>query len=145
MANYSYSVTGQTNDNAGIVGIHHVASPATRPKIYEFVIGGDDDAANACDYRVTYHTSMLTGACTAKTPAKLDPDSVAADAQGFFGGTVAGTDLMEFGLNQRVSFRWVARQGKEFVFGATANHNIHISGGNITTAFDVSATIFFEE
>ena len=148
MAYYSMGVASQSVDNLAIVGIYHAASPATRPRVYELVVGGVADGGNASGFHLFYHTTTPASGSTAVAPSKLNPDSQAADAQGAYNNTLVAsptTQLMHFGLNQRVLYRWVARQGREFVFGATVAHGIHLQGDDIGTAFSVGATIFFEE
>jgi hypothetical protein len=112
-------------------------SAATRPKIYDLILGSDTAPADvATDLRVSRSTTAGTGTAVAEDP--LDPltaaVSIATMQQGTFSPVpTRTTDLLAIHLNQRATFRWVAAPGGELIAAAVAANGIEVfsiaSGG----------------
>ena len=127
-----YSATGlQTAVEAspGETCLAIVASTLTRGSVYDYVFSHGGTAA---DNVVTWVIQRFTVAGTegaGVTPAPLDPDAPAAQLDGAEDHSVeptytAATELLDFDLNQRATFRWVAAPGGELVTPATAANGI---------------------
>jgi hypothetical protein len=99
-----------------------------RFKLYDLNVGSD---ATPADVAITWlvgrtNTAAPTGG-SAANPNPLDAADAAMSTLGMqagTGGVTAGVTLMEFALNQRATFRWVAAPGSELVVPATANNGL---------------------
>lgn len=127
----------------------NVASPPARTRLYEFVIGSD---ATPADYATRWQiagcgTAAPTGG-GAVTPLVTDPGDTATGCAAMAsatGGTTLTRIFMDFGLNMRASFRWVAAPGKEYVSPATQYNGPALVMLAQSTAYAVDATILWEE
>lgn len=147
MARYSVSHSTAAGTNLTIMEL--VASTATRGKLYEIIVSSDATPADiATKFRIIRGTVSGTGSALVEVP--LDPADPAAQlsAEGgtFTGQTkTADTTLMEFGLNQRAVFRWVATPGGEIIIPATSDNWVGLeciaSGGTP----NINVTFFWEE
>jgi hypothetical protein len=147
-----YSVNGNCVNAAsatlplGIV----TGTAAVRTQIYDIVLGSDATPAdNAAKYAIQRATTAGTWAGAggaAITPQALDPADPAAVTtanQGIasVGPTLtAAAFLLQFPLNQRATFRWVAAPGSELRIPATANNGLALlslvnGGSSVNTAF----------
>jgi hypothetical protein len=99
------------------------ATTLRRGFIYDIMVGADGTPAdNAMTFKVDRQTTVGTG--TSATPAPLDPGDAAALLVATVNHTseptvTASTQLIEMGMNQRASYRWVAAPGGELVVPAT--------------------------
>lgn len=156
MANYAV-----TNSNAGtpqslsssyksLVGVNAASGTALRRiKVYDLLFGTTGTPA---DNYVTWDVSRMTaaGTGTSTTPTILDPADSAALTVATSNYTVeptvtAASSLLNVGVNQRASYRWVAAPGSELVAPATnlAGFVVRaLSGGYTGTA---SASMMFQE
>ena len=91
--------------------------------IYDIMFGTDGTPAdNAMTWKVDRQTTLGTG--TASVPSPLDGGDAAALIVATANYTIeptvtAATQLVELGMNQRASYRWVAAPGGELVVPAT--------------------------
>jgi len=91
--------------------------------IYDVMFGADGTPAdNAMSYKLDRQTTV--GTATSATPAPLDAGDAAALITCNVNHTAeptvtAATQLIEVGVNQRASYRWVAAPGGELVVPAT--------------------------
>jgi hypothetical protein len=98
--------------------------------IYDVMFGTDGTPAdNAMRYKIDRQSSVGTG--TAAVPAPLEttdaPALIVVTVDFTIEGIVtANTQLLEVGVNQRASYRWVAAPGGEFVVPATTVTGIGI-------------------
>lgn len=149
MGRYGAPTTkGTTSTTVGVSSIEAPGASMRRVSIYELIFGSEATPAdNVFKARLTRSTTASTG--TAVTPAPLDLADAAAvtlvkenlTAE----GTTAGVELMEVPLNQRATFRWVAREGSELKIPATAAAGIIIQTPTSVNLQAFSASIFFEE
>lgn len=102
------------------------ASTANRTKTYELIFA---DEGTPADNVLLWTVQRCTaeGTATGVTPTPLDPADRAAQANVGENHTAEPTytsseELLEFALNTRATFRWVAAPGGELVCPATANN-----------------------
>jgi formaldehyde-activating enzyme involved in methanogenesis len=148
MGRYSAPTTkGTTSTTVGAAAVEAPAASMRRVKIYDLILGSEATPAdNAFKCRLTRTTTASTG--TAVTPAPLDPADAAAVTLVKENVTVEGTlgaELVEIPLNQRATFRWVAREGSEIVIPATANAGVLLQTPTAINTPALTATFLFEE
>lgn len=146
MARYSVSHNTPVGSDLDIINLTGAAT--IRCKLYDMILGSDAGPAdNANQYELARSTSVGSGG-SALTEAPLDPLTVAATASAlggtFSAGPTEGNVLLEFGLNQRATFRWVAAPGSELISAATANNGLMLSTRG-SSAYAISATFLWEE
>jgi len=99
------------------------ANVVRRGWIYDIMVGADGTPAdNAMTFKVDRQTSASTG--SAAVPSPIDGGDAAATLVGTANYTIeptvtAAKQLIELGMNQRASYRWVAAPGGELVVPAT--------------------------
>lgn len=99
------------------------ATTLRRGFVYDVLFGTDGTPAdNSMTFKVDRQSTVGTG--TAAVPSPLDSGDAAALLVGTTNHTIepnvtAATLLMEVGINQRASYRWVAAPGGELVIPAT--------------------------
>src|SRR3990167_4484342 len=116
------SATGATGSDA----VGELQSAATvRPRVYDIIFSqGGTPADNVVRWEVTRATTSATG--TAAVENALDPawaslNLAVCEEEITVGPTVtADTQMLDFDLNQRATFRWVAAPGSEIILPATA-------------------------
>ena len=128
-----------------------VSAATIRPRIYDFVIGS---AATPGDQAASYHLERFTtaGTSTAVVAQALDPGDPATLLAATTGenhtvepGYTTDAIMANWTVNQRATFRWVAREGKEIVLPATAAAGIGIITRVVTSAYTVRITVHEEE
>jgi hypothetical protein len=120
-----------------------------RGKLGEFNIGTNSAPA---DNFVEYDISRMTadGTATSITPNPVDSADGAAVTTAKANATAEPTvtsnsDLWYDALNQRASYRWVARPGKELIWPATANNGLVIRAKSASYSGTVAASASFSE
>jgi hypothetical protein len=135
-----YAITGTQSTVSGsyksILSIAATSGSLRRGKVYDLLIGTNGTPA---DNYLQWDISRMTaaGTATSVTPQALDPADVAALGSANNNYTAeptitAGSSLLNVGVNQRASYRWVAAPGSELVFPATAANGLALrtlSGG----------------
>ncbi len=157
MANYAISngSSGQATTTTYRTLLMVWASSGTqalrRGKVYDLLIGTNGTPAdNYMQWDVSRTTTTpTTGTATAINPLDTSDASAAALAQINLGTTEAtitsSSSLLNVGINQRASYRWVAAPGSELVFPATAANGLAVrtlSGGYTGTA---TAAVMMQE
>lgn len=127
------------------------ATPTTRGRIYDITTGCEatpNDAAT--DFRVSRSTAVGTEG-SGFTPVNIDPDGPAGEydagiAHPTTGPTyTANAILLQFSLNQRATYRWVANPGCELILPATQNNGAGLySSSGTGTAVHQSSVFFYE-
>ena len=130
MANYSVNNSlGGTAQNLStsyktiITSTSSSATQARRGQIYDVMLGTDGTPAdNAVVWDISRQT--VAGTITAVTAVPLNPADAAylglAAANATIEGTITATSsVLNLGVNQRASYRWVAAPGGELVYPAT--------------------------
>jgi hypothetical protein len=135
-----YAITGTQSTVSGsyksVLSIAATSGSLRRGKVYDVLIGTNGTPA---DNYLQWDISRITaaGTATSVTPNPLDPADVAALGTAANNYTAeptvtANSSLLNVGVNQRASYRWVAAPGSELVFPATANNGLALrtlSGG----------------
>jgi len=113
-----------------MVEVKAATATLCRGQIYEVNVGADG-APNATDCQIIYDWSRCTvaGSGVASTPNPLNPADVASRSAVQINLTSEGTvtassSVLELGLNQRASQRWIAAPGSELVWPATNANGI---------------------
>lgn len=149
MATRKYALVG-TGTMAADKSIIGVASATTiRPSIYDVILGCGATPADLAG-RFVVQRFTVAGTSTAVTPVPLDPADPASLAAGGSNHSVeptytAGLILLQFGLNQRATFRWVAAPGGELVAPATAANGLGLKASTHGGTPIVEGTFHWEE
>ncbi len=145
-----YSVSGsQTTGGASKTVLGLTSAATIRPRLFEIVIGSNSTPAdNSAEWVIQRATAA--GTSTAFTPIALDPADPAALASAGFNHTVeptytASAVLLDFALNQRATFRWIAAPFCELVLPATAANGVGLKPTAQATTFLGTATFIYEE
>ena len=144
-----YSYSGSAT-NTGSQTLFNVTGAATiRPFIYEYVIGSQGSPADQqARYQVQRHTAAGTG--TAVVGQAIDPADpatlcIAARAHSGEPTLTASAFLDEIGINQRVTFRWVAYPGGELIIPATAANGLSFFTNAVTSTWTAVLKIHVAE
>jgi hypothetical protein len=135
-----YAITGTQATVSGsyksVLSIAATTGALRRGKVFDLLIGTNGTPA---DNYLQWDISRMTavGTATSVTPQALDPADTAALGTAANNYTAeptitANSSLLNVGVNQRASYRWVAAPGSELVFPATANNGLALrtlSGG----------------
>jgi hypothetical protein len=145
-----YSIDGQDTNTVDTTILGLTSAATIRPKIYDILMGSPAAPAdNAAKYVLQRYTAP--GTLSAVTPQALDPGDPASLAAGGKAHSVeptytANAIMLQWSLNQRATFRWVASPGGEIILPATANNGVGIQvltvGGSSVV---VTSCIHFEE
>lgn len=146
----AYSVAGVSASGTAdktILGV--TATAAVRPCIFDLVVGNKQTPADQA-VQVMLQRYTAAGTATAVTPEPVDPGDPASAATA--GQThsaeptyTAGKIVLQFGMNQRGTFRWVATPGYEFKAPATAANGFGLLNKASTAAMTLDGTcVFFE-
>ena len=126
------------------------SSTGTRGRLYDIIVGCAGTPADiAVDWKVKQGDGTGAGTGTALTEVKLDPASpvpqIAALGNYSAEPTNYGEPMLEFGLNLRATFRWVAAPGGEIVIPATANAVLGALPAHASSTTEVGCTMHWEE
>ncbi len=126
------------------------ASTAHRIKVFEVLFGcAGSPADNSIRWVVQRCSAVGTSGGSALTPPPLDPADAAARSvvlEEMEGVTeTANTEFLDFQLNQRASFRWVAAPGAEIAVPATVNHGLFVAALHSSVTVGVRGQMLFEE
>jgi hypothetical protein len=104
------------------------ATTLRRAWLYDVMFGTDGTPADqVLSYKVDRQSTVGTG--TGATPAPLDAADAAALITTTLNNTIeptvtSATQLIEIGVNQRASYRWVAAPGGELIVPATNTNGL---------------------
>lgn len=147
---YAATGTQATMSSSQKTALTNIAATTKRGNIYDvlFSFGGTpaDNVANILTRRFT----AVGTAGGAVTPALLDPGAAAALITAGEGHSVeptytAGSELLDFDLNQRATFRWVAAPGGELKTPATSANGIGFSASSPAYTGAYRVTSHWEE
>ena len=115
-----------------------ISAATIRPHLYDVLLGSEATPADqAADLKVMRFTAVGTEG-SGFTPVALDPGdpaSLADCGSGVFSVEptyTANSVLLQFSMNQRGTFRWVAAPGGEIVAPATASNGIGLKSSSAT-------------
>lgn len=150
MARYAAELNGSvstTPDSLATIGDVGSTSPV-RCWIYDFMVGFDGTPAdNEVLMLVRRYSTSPTG--TSVTAAPLDSADAAAGTDVRDAITVEPTfgtvGLLNWSMNQRATYRWVAAPGGELVVPATNVAGVAFTPNGPTGAGNAQATVHFYE
>lgn len=146
----SYSIDGAqavASPTDTVLGL--TSATTVRPHIFHVLFGSTATPAdNALQWLLQRYTAA--GTATAVTPFPLDPANPAALSSAGENHTVeptytADAILLNLPLNQRASFPWFAREGRELVLPATAANGVGVQPVHASFTGSVESTIHYEE
>lgn len=149
MSNRPYSVSGNDTNTAATTQLGLTATAAIQPKVFDLLVSSSATPAdNAGQYQVKRYTAA--GTATAVTPQALGVNDPAATATAGVNHSVeptytANAIMLQFSLNQRATFRWVAAPGSEIILPSAASNGIGFFTNAVNSAFAIDITILYYE
>lgn len=130
MAKYAVDLQRTASTTASVGNITADATRPRRLKWYDIVLGAQGTVGDN-PFLYTLQRCTTAGTSTAVTPQPLDPADAATEADAGENHTIeptytAAAILLNIGLNQRATFRWVAQPYGELVTPATASNGIGV-------------------
>ena len=149
--NFSTSCAGiASGTNKALINIFNpVASPLTRGRIYDILIGSVATPADQSAHFAVHRTTAVGTEASGFTPINLDSGGPAGEYDSGIGAftaqptETANKQLLRFSLNQRATFRWVAAPGSELVLPGTQNNGADLKTVSSTSTQAHEATILF--
>ena len=126
------------------------AATTVRPSLYDVLVGcAATPADQAASFICGRHTALGTEG-SGFTPVALDPANPASVADCGVAHSAeptytANLNLLQFSLNQRATFRWVAAPGSELISPVTASNGIGLYSLSATGTASHSACFLFSE
>lgn len=121
-----------------------------RGRIYDILFGhGATPGDNTIRWQVMRAgTASATGSAAVENP--LDPDAPASDILSEEEITASGTvqansEVLDFDLNQRATFRWVAAPNSEIIIPAVATESYFFNGSSAAYTGIARVTVMWEE
>ena len=140
------TVAGATGTDA--VG-ELLAATTVRARIYDLILGhGGTPADNVIRWEVPRQTTSATGTAAVENPldAGSPPALILTEEEITAGPTVtADSQVLDFDLNQRATFRWVAAPGGEIIIPATATNGVFLNASSSAYTGIARATVHWEE
>lgn len=137
--------TGAINDTSLWV---EIGTNARRFKVYDVVVGSSATPAdNAAEYSI-YRATGGTPAGTSVTEQALDGADVASEMVALSALTTEPTgkiSIVNFPVNMRATFRWVAAPGSEIVVPSTANAGAGVEKLVTSASFAFDTVVLWEE
>ena len=138
------SASGTTQTVLGVNG-----GTTVRANIYEVLVGSSTTPADQT-FQLVLGRITAFGTSTAYTPLPLDPNDVAAIATAGITHSAeptytAGGSILDFSVNQRATFRWVASPGGEAMSAASANNGMGLKNALSSAALVLRATVHWFE
>lgn len=154
LANNDIAINSQqamTTTYKTLVQVHATTGATTlrRGFVYDVMFGTDGTPAdNAMNFIINRNTTAGTG--TAHVPAPLDGGDAACLLTGTVNFTIEPTitdqtGLVQIGINQRASYRWVAAPGGELVIPATNVAGIGVRAKSPAYTSTATASMSFWE
>jgi hypothetical protein len=146
-----YAVTHQADTTADKGLINLESNTTAPPRVYDLIIGFDPTPADKAFEFVMNRTTTVGVGGTALYEVPLDPLTAAAGtiAHGGTWGTdpvdTANTELLQIGMNQRATFRWVAAPGGELIAKAVAEEGLFLRTVTAGATANCNVTIHFWE
>jgi hypothetical protein len=154
MSKYA-AVSNKTNTVSTTVPMWNLVGAATRRlKVFELLVGSDATPADQANKFALRRTTADGSPLTDFTPTKLDPADGASIARldltwtGAAEPTITGTgasDVLQFAINQRTTFRWLAAPGCELVIPAVAEAGLALMSAISTGVANHAYTVLWSE
>lgn len=147
MANYGQELNKATTSTT--VGVGALYAATRRFALYD-IIFGSEAAPNDQVFLFEVNRSTTAPTGTAVTPAPLDladgaSTTVASENLTVQGTNTAGVVPLAVPLNQRNTFRWVARPGSEIIAPLTANNGFHFNTPTASGTPAATLSVLFNE
>lgn len=149
MANYGSELTKAiTSTTVGVGSIETPGAGMRRVAIYDLIFGSSTAGDTQFLFQLNRSTTAAVG--TPVVPNALDPADPAAvtiTKQNLTvqGANTAGAIPIGVPQNQRATFRWQCREGKEVIIPAVANNGVHINTPVSLLTPTATVTVNFEE
>lgn len=150
-----FSVIGDqtAGANQSIVAIGNGAAVTYNAHLYELIVSSITTAPADANIRFRMRKYTAAGTATSVVPEPLDPDltdDMAAISSGYSNHTVeptyTGVAYLDFGMNQRNTWRWIARPGGEVIVKKAKSNGIGVECVSINTGTpELSANVHFKE
>lgn len=126
------------------------ATPTSRPRIYDLIIGSDHAVGDQATKFVLQRSTGVGIEGSGYVPVNLDPGGPAGECDSGIAHSTeptytASTILLAFSMNQRATIRWYADEGREIMTAATQSNGAGIYSENSTGVPVHQCTIFFRE
>ena len=144
-----YGVSLQDTYTASLVSIGFITRGASaRARVYDFMIGSNGTPAdNVITVAIFRHTTAPTSsAIVAEALDSADPAATTTAGENpTIEPSFGSESLMEFPLNQRATYRWVAAPGGELVIPDTADQGLALRANGPVAAGDGVTTTHWDE
>jgi hypothetical protein len=144
--------SGAAGSSKSILNLfQNVASPLTRMRLYDCILGCGQATADATAEFYIGRTTAQGTAGSSYTPNNLDPGGPGGESsagQGVFSGEPTYTsnkDLPYLPCHQRNTVRWVCPEGSEIVIPATQNNGLGLRSNQGTSTATYRGTFFHKE
>lgn len=131
MGAYNVELTRTAHATNGVAVYQHASTASRRILIAEYAWGYAATPADAAVMPRMQRSTTAPSGGDAFTPVALNPADGAATALAMGGAVTNGTLTANayvgggYGMNQRATFRWVAREGDEVIVPITNSAGIH--------------------
>lgn len=145
------AVTSKTNTASATTPMWNLVGAATRRlKIFEIIAACDATPADEAATFALMRTTARGTQSTTVAPNKLDPEAPASiatldDTWSVDPTITTDSELLQFAMNQRATFRWVARPGSEIIVPATASNGIALVSVVATSPANFVFTVLWGE
>jgi hypothetical protein len=143
------TLTSTPGDTA--LTVHAATASLRRAYVYELIMGNEGvPADNVLNWTVQRITDPNTANATQVVATRMDLADAEADTLAYENHTAEPTytsteELLEFPLNTRATFRWVAAPGSEIVIPATNLAGIGINSFHASAVTDYRGTALWLE
>jgi hypothetical protein len=131
MANYSFTMKRTASATLDVGSILTAASNPRRFRLVDLILGAEGTPAdNGFLWEVNKRTGLATGGTSVTGQPLEDGDTIASTLVGNQAPTANGAgsgNKLSIPLNQRNTFRWMARAGGAIVVPATASNGLGFS------------------
>ena len=148
---YSVPIASITNTATKVL-VDILATAAVRPVLYDLMVSSVAAVAdNSAEYQILKAASAGTTPTATITPKPLDDQDPAATATAHNGTYAAdpsssGAAFLDFALNLRATFRWVAAPGGEFISAAATTSGFLLKSNAVSgAAYIITATVHYWE
>jgi hypothetical protein len=143
--------SNKTNTVSSTAPMWNLLGSATRRlHVYEIIVASDATPGDQASKFALMRTTARGTQSTTIAPNALNPESPASIANLDTAWSVDPTitalsQLLQFALNQRATFRWVAVPGSEIIVPATANAGLALVSVVSTGPVNFAFSIFWKE
>lgn len=148
---YSLSIADSANI-AGVFNSYILANSlaTTRLWVTEVGIGSNTDGANSQEVVLATQTATDAGglALTPQLMDTLDPSAATTAREGTataFTTLAATSTILDFGINQRATFRYIFQPGREAKFNKATNVGAVLYPKLVSSPFACTAMLIIEE